>query len=211
MQRAAVLVLFGPRDGNPAPAPSELSQIRPETASVLLLKRSLELRFAAGQVAFPGGMIDPGEDAIAAAIRETQEETGALPAGIDVLEVGPPHQMGSGGLSVTPVLAWWSTPSPVWAVDPQETSAVFTVPVATLLDPRTRFTAVYGSLRGRLGHRGPGWLVAVDEGEQLIWGFTARVLDGLFDDLGWTQPWDQGRVLPLNDAGTAVLSGYDRD
>ena len=35
------------------------------------------------------------------------------------------------------------------------------------------------------------------DGEHLVWGFTAMVLDGLFDRLGWTEPWDDTRELPL--------------
>jgi hypothetical protein len=34
-------------------------------------------------------------------------------------------------------------------------------------------------------------------GEHLVWGFTGMLLEGLFDRLGWTEPWDQSRELPL--------------
>jgi len=206
VRRAAVLILLGPVDGEPSPPPASLAALDPATLSVLLTQRSLALRMAAGQVAFPGGMVDRGEDAVAAALREAREEADVDPSGISVLEVLPPQQMGAGGMSVTPVLAWWSRPSPVRALDPLETAEVFVVPVAELLVPANRWTSIYGALAGRLGHRGPAWLLDLAGSQRLIWGFTARVLSDLFDRLGWTRPWNEEREVRLNAAGTAPAS-----
>jgi len=158
---------------------------------------------AAGQIAFPGGMLDRGEGPVSAAIREAREEADVDPSGVTVLDRLEPRQMGAGGMSVTPVLAWWSAPSRVRARDPLETAEVFVVPVAQLLEPRNRWTSIYGGLAGRLGYRGPAWLVPLAGEERLIWGFTARILDDLFDAFGWTLPWDDGREVMLNAAGTA--------
>jgi len=203
VRQAAVLVLFGAASGDPSPPPGALSDADPATAVVLLIQRSLALRSAAGQIAFPGGMLDDGEDVVSAALREAHEETDIDPTGVTVLHTLTPQLMGYGGTTVTPVLAWWATPSPVRARDPQETAEVFVVPVAELLDPAQRWTSIYGGLAGRAGFRGPAWLLPLAGNERLIWGFTARVLNDLFDGLGWTIPWNTGREVMLNAAGTA--------
>jgi len=65
------------------------------------------------------------------------------------------------------------------------------VPVAQLLDPETRFT----STLHRLGQtfKGP----AFDVDGTIVWGFTAMVLDALFDTAGWTVPWDESVERPI--------------
>ena len=86
-------------------------------------------------------------------------------------------------------------------VDEAESADVFRAPVADLLDPARRGVTVIR--RGGQEWRGPGFLVerggANDggAGEHLVWGFTAMLLDGLFDRLEWTEPWDRERELPL--------------
>ena len=69
-------------------------------------------------------------------------------------------------------------------MDPGESAAVFRVPVAELLDPANRGTAVVR--RGMRVFDSPAFVL----GDRIVWGFTALVLDGLFDALGWTLPWE---------------------
>ena len=79
-------------------------------------------------------------------------------------------------------------------VDDAESAAVFRAPVADLLDPRNRGVTVIE--RDGQTWRGPAFEVQ----GHLVWGFTAMVLDALFDRLGWTEPWDLGaqtRRVPL--------------
>ena len=95
----------------------------------------------------------------------------------------------------TPVLGWWRSPSPVHVVDHAESSAVFRAPVADLLDPANRGSTVIR--RDGMEWRGPGFVVRHATGEHLVWGFTGMLLNGLFDRLGWTEAWDDGRELPL--------------
>jgi 8-oxo-dGTP pyrophosphatase MutT (NUDIX family) len=183
-----VLVLFGPLDD--APARTD----RPAVArdlDVLLTRRSPTLRHHPGQVSFPGGGIDP-EDAgpEAAALREAAEEAGVDPSGVRVLGTLPPLPVAVSRNLVTPVLAWWTRPSEVAATDPAETVDVFRVPVADLVDPANRVTAVVR--HGGREHRGPAFTVQ----DVLVWGFTAHVLDRLLDALGWAEPWDTGRTVP---------------
>jgi 8-oxo-dGTP pyrophosphatase MutT (NUDIX family) len=174
LRQAAVLVLFG--DG-------------PDGPDVLLLQRSDDLRNHAGQPAFPGGGVDPGDDGvIGAALREAQEETGVDPSGVEVIAVLPELWVPPSGHAVTPVVAWWRTPSEVGPGDPLETAAVARVPIAALVDPANRLSVQHSS-----GYVGPAFRVA----GMLVWGFTAGVLDRLLTVAGWDLDWDRNRVEPL--------------
>jgi 8-oxo-dGTP pyrophosphatase MutT (NUDIX family) len=181
-REAAVLLLFG-----------ETDEAGPD---VLLTERATELRDHAGQAAFPGGGLEPddgeGLDArVRAALRETQEETGADPAGIVPLATLPALTIPVTGFAVTPVVAHWARPGPVHAVDPGETAAVERVPVAELTDPARRFTVTSPT-----GYLGPAFAVR----GLLVWGFTALVLSWVLDLGGWTIPWDTGDVRDLGEA-----------
>jgi len=190
---AAVLILFGVLDG----IPSRRSAAHvPSDLDVLLLARATTLRAHPGQVAFPGGRIDPGDgDAVAAALREAREETGLDPGGVDVLGTLESIPLAFSRHEVTPVLGWWARPTPVRAVDAAESAAVFRAPVADLLDPDRRGSTVIRR-EGR-EWRGPAFVLDTGVGAQTVWGFTAMVLDGLFDRLGWTEPWDAAREIAL--------------
>ncbi|GAB3608308.1 hypothetical protein GCM10027414_04330 [Humibacter ginsengiterrae] len=173
---AAVLVLF--------------SEARAQASGsvglcVLLQVRAATLRQHAGQVSFPGGRAEPGDaDAVQTALREAAEETGLDPSGVDVLATLPPVPLAVSDHLVTPVIGWWEHPIVLSAIDPAETTLVWQVPVAQLLDPASRFTAVIERRGSR--YSGP----AFDVDGVVVWGFTAILLDRLFDALGWTQPWD---------------------
>ncbi len=121
---------------------------------VLLLRRAATLGSHPGQIAFPGGRLEGDEDATTAALREAVEETGLDPSGVEVLGTLPDAPLMVSDHLVTPVLAWWTKPSQVAAVDPAETVDVFRVPVAELLDPEHRMTAVVA--RGGREFRAPG-------------------------------------------------------
>ena len=152
---AAVLVGFVERSGGP---------------HLVLTERGAHLKDHPGQVSFPGGRVAPADaDAIAAALRESQEEIGLVASQVEVLGCLP-EQLTVTGFVVTPVLALLA---PEWQPipDPGEVDAVFEVPLAHLLDRKS--LAI--EFRDRLGTRFRSG-VYVFEGHR-IWGATASILE----------------------------------
>jgi 8-oxo-dGTP pyrophosphatase MutT (NUDIX family) len=171
---AAVLILFG--EG-------------PQGPDLLLLQRADTLRKHAGQPAFPGGGIDPGDDGpVGAALREAAEETGLDPDGVAVLATMPELYVSHSGYRVTPVVAWWREPSAVAVRDPGEVASVARVPIAELADPANRLR-----IRAPSGHLGPAFRVR----DMLVWGFTAGILHRVLRVGGWELPWDERRIEDL--------------
>jgi 8-oxo-dGTP pyrophosphatase MutT (NUDIX family) len=183
-KRSAVLVLFGP--GSNSNSGSNPADRGPD---VLLTQRSAQLRSHAGQIAFPGGRIDPGDAGPeAAALREAVEETGLDPGGVQIRATGPALYVAVTNFLVTPVIGWWRRPSPVAPGDPAEVMRVVRVPLAELVDPENRFQAEHPS-----GYLGPGFAV----GDLFVWGFTAGVLDWVISLAGLERSWDGERRRPI--------------
>lgn len=115
---------------------------------VILTQRAASLRKHAGQVAFPGGRMDPGDtDVIATALREAEEEI-ALPLdAVDVLGTTDPYRTHS-GFAIVPVVGVIPADLPL-TPRPGEVDAIFEVPLAYLLDPnrRTRHAVEWGDDR----------------------------------------------------------------
>jgi 8-oxo-dGTP pyrophosphatase MutT (NUDIX family) len=161
--------------------------------AVLLIERAADLRKHAGQVAFPGGAVDPDDaDEVAAALREANEEVGLDPASVTVFAKLPAVFIPVTGFVVTPVLAWWHEPHPVDAIDPLEVASCAVVPVSALVDPANRFRVRHPS-----GWFGPGFEV---DG-LFVWGFTAGLLDSVLTLAGWNRPWDTSRERDLPAVG----------
>lgn len=173
-RHSAVLVLFAPGIEHPED---------PAATTVVITERAHRMRSHAGQPAFPGGGTEPGDaDAAATALREGWEEVDLDPSGVDVLAELPTLHIPVSGYDVTPVLAWWRSPSPetLWAKDPTEVARVVQPAVRDLVDPTGRFWVRHPS-----GFVGPAWDV---EG-LLVWGFTAGVLDRVLDLAGIAPDW----------------------
>lgn len=175
VRKSAVLILLA--DGNDGP-------------EVLLTERAWTLRRHAGQMAFPGGGVDPedgtGEPGLVrTALREAEEETGLDPRGVTVVRTLPELYVRHSDNRVTPVIGWWHDPCAVHPASPDEVESVERVPIAELSDPGNRFL-----LRFRPGMAGPAFRVR----GMIVWGFTAAVLDGLLREGGLEQPWDRERI-----------------
>jgi 8-oxo-dGTP pyrophosphatase MutT (NUDIX family) len=185
-RRAGVLVLFGVLDGTRADASGPVAR----DLDVLLQRRSATMGHHPGQISFPGGGVEAQDaDVTATALREAVEETGLDPTGVEILGTLPELPLPVSNNLVTPVPAWWTRASDVAAVDHRETVDVFRLPVADLLDPANRAAVSHGARR--LEIRTPAFVID----DRLVWGFTAIVLDRIFDELGWTVPWDEERTV----------------
>jgi 8-oxo-dGTP pyrophosphatase MutT (NUDIX family) len=143
---------------------------RQQPGLILTLRRD-DLRTHAGQVAFPGGRIDPGEDAPAAALREAHEELGLNPTLVRLLGEADPYCTVT-GYWVTPVIG--VVPPDLHLVpNPSEVADWFEAPLDFVLDPmnQQRMTAEY---RGRTRH-----YYRIDWQDRQIWGATAAMLVNL--------------------------------
>ncbi|MDE2301080.1 MAG: CoA pyrophosphatase [Sphingomonadales bacterium] len=143
---------------------------------VLLIHRPSHMRAHPGQIAFPGGSLDPGEDAERAALREAEEELGIDPARVRV--IGPADRYHSGsGFAITPVLA--TVPADIAITpNPAEVAQWFEAPLDHVLDPANQVQQWIDYE----GVRHP--FIEIVWREHRIWGVTAAILYNLARRLG---------------------------
>jgi 8-oxo-dGTP pyrophosphatase MutT (NUDIX family) len=153
---AAVLVAIVDR-----PRPTVLLTLRPET-----------MRKHPGQVSFPGGRIDPGDDGpIAAALREAEEEIGLPPAKVEVIGIADRYLTVT-GFEVTPVLGIVPPDLPL-APHPGEVAALFEAPLDYLLDP------AHHNIRTALWRGRERTYYEIEWEDRRIWGATAAMIVNL--------------------------------
>lgn len=145
---------------------------RPDGATVLLTRRSDSLASHTGQIAFPGGRLDPGETATQAAVREAWEEVALEPGGVELLGIGDGYETVT-GFMVTPVVAWLAEP-PVVRPSPAEVAEVFEAPWDFLMDPANHRRDFHESDGGPRR-----WFWAMPWRERYIWGATAAIVRAL--------------------------------
>lgn len=172
----------------------------PATTRMLFVEKAGHLRKHAGQLAFPGGSRQDGDDGpVGTAQREAGEEAAVRPDSFRVLGTLPPAHVPASGFDVTTVVAWWHTPHPVQVNDPGEIAALHWVDVPDLVDPANRARVQYPDGRG-----GPAFIV----GDLFIWGLTAHLLEALVDIAGWSRPWDRERLVEVPQRFGRGLPGY---
>lgn len=142
---------------------------------VLLTRRTPHLSNHAGQVSFPGGRIEADEDAVAAALRETEEEVGLPARRIELVGRLDDYITGT-GFRITPLVGIVEAPLDLVA-DPFEVAEIFEAPLDYILDPANHQRCermVNG--RQRPYH-------AIPYGTHYIWGATAGILINLCEVL----------------------------
>jgi 8-oxo-dGTP pyrophosphatase MutT (NUDIX family) len=162
--------------------PERIAELRPaavlfainrETGGVVFTVRAAHLSRHPGQIALPGGRIDPKDDSpLAAALRETEEEIGLPRAAVNVIGYGDEYFTGT-GFRVTPVVACF-TPSPL-TIDRSEVDEVFETPLHVLMDP-ARHQVLYREFEGVTRKA-----YAIDHENRYIWGVTAGIIRRLYE------------------------------
>lgn len=146
--------------------------LRPNGLTMLLTQRTADMPTHAGQVAFPGGRLQPGETAVEAALRETEEETGIAARFIEPIGVFDAYQTVT-GYAVAPVVG---LVSPDFALnpDPREVALVFEAPAAFLFDPRNHeeHSRSWGDSERRF--------YVMPYQDHYIWGATAGMIRALY-------------------------------
>ena len=155
-RRAGVLVLLYPAgdDGD---------------LTLVLTRRTDSLESHRGQISFPGGSMEPGEDAVAAARREAMEELGVEPESLEVLGQLSPLYIPPSDFCIYPVVAYTAKP-PSFIPNEHEVAEILQVSLHHLRQPATRCEETW-NLRGA-AVRVPYYEV----GNHKVWGATAMVL-----------------------------------
>ena len=146
---------------------------------VLLTQRTETLSSHAGQIAFPGGRVDPGDDGpIAAALREADEEIGLPPTAVTVIGTADRYRTIT-GFEVTPVIGV-VPPDLVLTPSIAEVADMFEVPLGFVLDSANHLEATV-EFQGRNRH-----YYEIFWGDRRIWGATAAMIVNLSRRLRWT-------------------------
>lgn len=168
-------VLADARDFRPAAVLAAITER--DRPGILLIHRPSTMRAHPGQVALPGGKLDPGESPVEAALREAHEELGIPPAAVTVVGAGDLYRTGS-GYAITPVIA--TIPADLKLVpNPAEVAQWFEAPLDFVLDPANH-RRVPVEWQGR-----PHAYWEIVWNGNRIWGVTGGLIVNLSRRLRW--------------------------
>jgi 8-oxo-dGTP pyrophosphatase MutT (NUDIX family) len=140
---------------------------------LLMIRRRDDLRLHPGQIAFPGGRVDPGDaDAQAAALREAEEEIGLSPRDVEILGRLAETLVVTSGYRLTPWVGVVPYPYP-YVPQPDEVAGLVEIPVASLLAPGSHRVGIREAFG--MEHE----VHTYDAGGNVIWGASARILHEL--------------------------------
>ncbi|WP_374528266.1 CoA pyrophosphatase [Novosphingobium sp.] len=167
---------FAPDTLRPAAVLAAITE-RHDRPGFLLIHRPSNMRSHPGQVAFPGGKIDPGETPVEAALREAYEEMGIHERNVTVIGTSDTYRTGS-GYAITPVLAV-VPPDIEINPSPTEVAAWFEAPVDFVFDPanHTQNSATYLGQERRY--------IEIMWQQHRIWGVTAAIINNLSKRIAW--------------------------
>jgi 8-oxo-dGTP pyrophosphatase MutT (NUDIX family) len=159
---------------HPVPAAVLMPLVERRELTVLFTQRATQLRNHAGQVSFPGGRIEEGDDSpVAAALREAREEIGLAEHFVSVIGYLPDHLVIT-GFRVTPVVAFVQ-PGFELLPDAGEVQDTFEVPLDYLFDPANHHRHRRRSITGAEVE-----FCDIPFGDRIIWGATAGMLLTLY-------------------------------
>jgi 8-oxo-dGTP pyrophosphatase MutT (NUDIX family) len=134
-------------------------------------RRRDDLRRHAGEISFPGGRQDPGEDLLTTALREAHEEIGLPPDTVEVVGALEPTATFVTGYAIYPYVGVISEPEAEWILSDAEVAEVLQLSLAALRA---------GAGERRLVRKGvPFRTPTFEVGPHLVWGATARILQSL--------------------------------
>lgn len=153
----------------------------PSGPRLLLTRRAADLRRQPGEISFPGGMVEPAETGLEAALREAREEIGLDPARVEILgrldERRTYH-----GFRLSPFVGWIRDSAPLGLEPGPEVEFVFSVPWSALADGSLEATEVQPRLVRSDGTAvGPRVIYRYPWRGHDVWGLTARIIRDLLD------------------------------
>ncbi len=159
---------------HPVPAAVLMPLVERRELTVLFTQRATQLRNHAGQISFPGGRIEAGDDSpVAAALREAREEIGLAARFVSVIGYLPDHVVIT-GFRITPVVAFLQ-PGFELLPDAAEVQDTFEVPLEHLFDPANHHRHRRRSVTGEEVE-----FLDIPFGDRSIWGATAGMLLTLY-------------------------------
>jgi 8-oxo-dGTP pyrophosphatase MutT (NUDIX family) len=151
---------------------------------LVFIRRSDSVESHRGQVAFPGGRVDPTDTTLLhTALREAHEEVGIEPQVVDVLGGFSTMSTVSSGMLVAPFVGLLKRPVN-YTIQEVEVAQVFEVPLHALADKRYRGTYEWRRDKERPSSNFP----AIFHSGQTIWGLTLRITENLLDMMGIPHP-----------------------